>query len=163
MKTMPAKPYRAFAFTLLEALLSAILAAMIAVLILAAYNATVKNGGVLLKKSERQAQLQYAMDQLRADLANLYRCPDWQCMFLEGQSRVPPREQSDRIVFYAMREHPTPEGVGWEGPCRIEYGIIPDSSGALSCLARRCGPIEEGNFETSPETITVLAADIQEF
>jgi len=150
-------------FTLVEALLSTILAAMIAVLILAAYNSTIKHAGVLMEQSERYAQVRYAMDHMRTDLANFYRCSERQNMLLRGQTDATQVERADRILFHAMRMQTSSEGCAMTGPWEVEYGLYPDPTGGSSFIGCRSVLASEADSGAQKGTITPLAGNIREF
>lgn len=129
-------------FTLIEVLLATIIGALVVVVALAAFRSVTQNEQMLEHYTQIMAHGRYAINQIRDDLANIYRDKDPTKIRFHGIKGKIPDKATDRLVMYVVSDKKVnpqeKEGDVYE----VEYGISQGRENGTFYLGRRCGAVE---------------------
>jgi type II secretion system protein J len=143
----------ACAFTLVEILITLIIGAMIAIIALAGYHTVSTLRHRIMFRSQRQAELRYALNRIRDDLANFYRGGQIDRMVLLGEKMQTDAGRSDRLMFQAVFDPPFRPVYPAGDLYQIEYALSSAPPTNQNVLSRRAGAL----FSTAPPELAVAA------
>jgi type II secretion system protein J len=139
------------AFTLVEILITLIIGAMIAIIALSGYQTLSTLRHKIMSRSQHQAELRYALNRIRDDLANFYRGGQIDRMVLQGEKMQTDAGRSDRLMFQAVFDPPFRPVYSAGDLHQIEYALSPATATNQNVLYRRAGSL----FSTAPPELAV--------
>jgi prepilin-type N-terminal cleavage/methylation domain-containing protein len=147
-----AEPQPKHGFTLVELLLAIMVGSMVAVTGLWTFRSVTQDRAMLQYYSDMAAEGRFALNQMRADLANFYRSDVAERMWLagtDGRTRIESNRLSLRVVSDRAECRGEHEGDVYE----VEYSIKVGTAQEGYLLLRRCtqpvGPVESGAAHAS--------------
>lgn len=149
-------------FTLIEVLLATIIGALVVIVALAAFRSVTQNEQMLEHYALVMAHGRYALNQIRDDLANIYRDEDAKRVRFQGIKGEAPDKAADRLIMYVVSEKKVHlanrEGDVYE----VEYGISESRETGIAYLGRRCGAVENKQVGNPRGILTRVAEYLNE-
>lgn len=139
------KSYKEFGFTLAEVLLAVVIATLVLGAALGTFGRVAQSRETLRYYSELAAHGRYGLNQIRDDLANIYRSREPEQMRLLGIAGGSEAGAGDRLILHVVSDGAT-GGDEAESPgdiFEVEYGLIYDEENQCGCLTRRWAALED--------------------
>ena len=128
-------------FTLVELLLATVIGALVVAVAAGTLRSVARARERADYYSEMLAHGRYALNQIRNDLANFYRCGDRNQMCLEGRSGGSANYPADRLRAYVVSDRAVGERLGESDVYEVEYMLREQAGRAERYLARRVAPV----------------------
>jgi len=149
-------------FTLVEVLLASIIGSLVVLVALGTFRSLSRDQQMLEHYSQVMAQGRYALNQIRNDLANFYRCLDEQKMRLEGKKSVANGRDTDRLVIYTISDRTLKANKTQPEVFEVEYGMFSRGDVESFFLARRCGPVEDESLGNDGGVMVLVSDKISD-
>ena len=147
------------AFTLVEVLLATVVGALVLAVAVAAYTGLTRSRDRIERASETLTAGRYAMQQIRNDLANLYRSADPARTRFVGIPGGSADDPADRIIVYVVRDRPVNDQNVNREIFEVEYGLVINDDGNTS-LAQGCTAVSEGMLGNERGALRRLAENV---
>ncbi|GEM_PF-1675274 len=129
------------AFTLVELLLATVIGALVIAVAVGTLRSVARGREQAEYYSQMLAHGRYAINQIRNDLANFYRCLDARQMCLEGRSGGSGAMAADRLRAFVVSDRAVGERLREGDVYEVEYGLREEAGGEQRYLTRRVAPV----------------------